>query len=508
MIIPIEAAQAALSLASLASPHVTDYSVSAGRIGEWTHPDDTPAMSFLDSDGTYYYQSSDASYGITQTRQWHFWTGADMDHSAEAPISHAKNYCDLMGLWVDPDSGDWFGLIHNEFTPAPFGDRMHFDAIDLAVSKDHGATWDIRQHIITSPYDTIRNDTTTFPGDTYYWGAGDQRFLADIRSGYFYIWYGSRVVDKGTNGTWHGFGWHVARARMDRKLEAGSWSKFYDGKWIEPGLGGKESSLFPIDYQLDGWDGAWEDGYIAPEREYDPHNSGSGEDQIARGLMPPTSPLFWMDVSYNAYLGLYIGQPSAIDKNKSSPQKVYATNNLDSQRWFLLGDTGDYKTTSAYRFMLDSVSRTGQWILGKVFRGYCSFGCSAGDAEYVEITVDGPRFEPVDTGVYRISGLGLGEWRFEPTGDGAYTIHSTGYLGVRDIPSDRAWNTRTRLLPTPGIGTQWWVIPAASGDKIRLVNRYSGLALAITKHGAVTVPQRSWDGARTAAEQELVLTPV
>jgi hypothetical protein len=545
----------ALSLAAGLAAPTPKYSVSAGAIGEWTHPDDTPAMSFLDSDGTYYYQSSDASYGITQTREWHFWTGADMDHSSEAPIAHAvnpanpldrndnttwrcnnsptgkaaswrpdgvrswpdpmdysqKNYCDLMGMWVDPDSGDWYGLVHNEFTPAPFGDRMHYDAIDLAVSTDRGATWEIREHIITSPYATVRNDTDTFPADTYYWGAGDQRFFADVAGGFFYVWYGSRVVDKGTNGTWHGFGWHVARAPMAAKLAAGSWRKFYAGGWGEPGVGGRESSLFPVDYALEGWEGAWDAGYIAPEREYDPATPGSGEAQIARGAMPPTSPLFWMDVSYNAHLGLWMGQPSHVDKTRPQSQKLYATADLNTQRWFLLGDTGAYKTTSAYRFMLDGVSKTGQWILGRAFRGYCSFGCSGGrDAEYVELAVDGPAFEAVDTRRrYAISagGAALGKgWRFEATGDGAYTVHSKhGYLGVRDTPGDRAWGTPTRFLSEAGVGAQWWVIPTEGG--VRLVNRYSGLALAVGKH-AITVPQRSWDGARNVAEQVLTLTPL
>lgn len=439
-----------------------------------------------------------------------------------------------MGLWVDPDTGDWYGLIHNEFTPAPFGDRMHFDAIDLAVSKDSGATWAIREHILTSPFKTVRNDTTTFPESTYYWGNGDQRFYADIAAGYFYIWYGSRVVDKGTNGTWYSFGWHVARAPMSEKLAAGSWKKYHDGQWIEPGAGGKESSLFPVDYELAGWEGAWDKGYIAPEREYDPKTKGSADSQITAGKAPPTSPLYWMDVSYNAYLGLWIGQPNHLNKTEPQSQRIYATDNLATQKWRLLGDTGSYKTKSAYRFMLDSVSRTGQWILGKEFRGYCSFGCSNDKAsEYVNLKVDGPAADIIDTSKqYTIAStksadlsaaLGLApatKWTFAPIGDGAYTLSSSsGRLGVHDTPAHRAWGTPIGVIAattdgkTP-VGQQWWAIPSRDvetgklGSTIRLVNRYSGLALALGEH-AVTVPPRSWTGAgHSAEEQELVLTAV
>lgn len=118
MIVPLDAAQAVLGLAASLSPSTpsakssapsalsstpdsalsssasarwSKYTVSAGTTGPWSRPDDTPAMSFIDKDGTYYYQSSDASYGITQTRQWHFWTGEDIDHSDVASIAHAVN---------------------------------------------------------------------------------------------------------------------------------------------------------------------------------------------------------------------------------------------------------------------------------------------------------------------------------------------------------------------------------------------------------------------------------
>lgn len=455
-----------------------------------------------------------------------------------------------MGLWVDPDTGDWYGLVHNEFTPAPFGDRMHFDAIDLALSTDQGATWTIREHILTSPYPTVRNDTTTFPESTYYWGNGDQRFHADIASGYFYIWYGSRVIDKGTNGTWHSFGWHVARAPMSSKLAAGSWRKYYGGKWEEAGVGGRESSLFPVDYELDGWKGAWRQGYIGPEREYDPKTKGDAESQIRDGKAPPTSPLYWMDVSYSAHLGLWIGQPNHVNKTGVHSQKIYGTDNLATQKWRLLGDTGKYKTSSAYRFMLDGVSRTGQWILGKEFRGYCSFGCSEGRAsEYVNIAVDGPAANAIDTkkryavvagtGAELSDALGLRKtkWAFKATGDGAYVVSSDhGVLSVDDKPSQRAWDTPVTLAKHSAqdgddeaaktqVGQQWWAIPsrdAESGEVIgtgrrkekttfRLVNRYSGLALALTPGGAVTVPPRSWTasggvgGDHSAAEQEFVL---
>lgn len=123
-------------------------------------------------------------------------------------------------MWVDPDTGDWYGLVHNEFTPQPFGDGLHFDAIDYAVSTDRGRTWTIQDHVITSPFSTVRGDTAAFPNQTYDYGDGDQRLFVDTASGYFYVYYGSRIVDK--KGGWKAFYEHVARAPIAQRMAPGS----------------------------------------------------------------------------------------------------------------------------------------------------------------------------------------------------------------------------------------------------------------------------------------------
>lgn len=209
-------------------PRATTYTVTVGALGSWGNPDDTPAASYIDKDGKYYYQSAHALYGANDGRSWSFFSGSTMDDATKIAISTAANpanpldsngdttwrcnnsptgkkatkaagstsyaqanYCDLAGVWVDPDTGDWYGLVHNEFTPQPFGDGLHYDSIDVTVSRDQGKTWTITDQAITSPYSTVRADTTSFPGQTYYYGDGDPRIHVDISSGYFYVWYGS-----------------------------------------------------------------------------------------------------------------------------------------------------------------------------------------------------------------------------------------------------------------------------------------------------------------------------
>ncbi|MEE4545129.1 RICIN domain-containing protein [Streptomyces sp. V4-01] len=563
------------------------YTVSVGAKGSWTHPDDTPPNPYLDKDGTFWFQEAHSLYGAADGRAWTFYSGADMDTATRSGVSDAvnpanssdrnadttwrcnnsptglessyapagsgyaqRNYCDLSGVWVDPDTGDWYGLVHNEFTPQPFGDGLHYDAIDTALSTDQGRTWTIRSHAITSPYSTKRGDTTAFPQQTYSYGDGDQRLFADPASGYFYVFYGARLVDKG--GSWRAFYEHAARAPMSGKMAAGSWQKWYDGSWSQPGVGGKESTMMPVT-------AAAPTGYTPAASEYNPANTGTVDQQIAAGKTPPTSPLFVMDITYDAYLGLYIGEPQAVDQSGSAPQQFYATDNLATQKWTLIGDTGSYTDASWYRAFLDSATRTGSTIVGRSFRSYCSYGCSNGaGSEYLNVTIGSSTpaaapFDPAKT--YRIgsgggrvlaqvsgsaattslaaaTGSTLEAWSFAANGDGSYRVANaaTGQLlGVAATSSaTRAWGTAPTATTAPAggptVGQQWFVVPGRTAAGVadgsyRLVNRYSGLVIGLSATAgrlAETTPARSWTnttgnavgGTRTAADQTLTMTAV
>ncbi|MEU2431531.1 hypothetical protein ABZ611_18795, partial [Streptomyces sp. NPDC007861] len=121
------------------------YSVTIGAKGPWTNPDDTPAGTYIDKNGAFYYQSAHALYEEDAPRKWTFHRGKDFDTAQrDAALSDAvnpanaldrnddttwrcnnsptgrestyapdtshysqRNYCDLMGVWVDPDTGHW-----------------------------------------------------------------------------------------------------------------------------------------------------------------------------------------------------------------------------------------------------------------------------------------------------------------------------------------------------------------------------------------------------------------
>ncbi|MGW4159510.1 RICIN domain-containing protein [Streptomyces sp. NPDC004788] len=584
---PSSATAASAGAGNTATTGTATYTVTVGAKGSWTHPDDTPAAPYVDKDGTFYFQQSHALYGANDSRQWNFFTGGNIDtaarsgtisdavdpansndrnndttwrcnnsptgvESTQAPAGSGyahRNYCDLAGVWVDPDTGDWYGLVHNEFTPQPFGDGVHYDGIDYAVSTDQGRTWTVKDHVITSPYSTRRGDTTAFPQQTYHYGTGDPRLFVDTASGYFYAFYGSRIVNKG--GGWAAFYGHVARSPISSKMARGSWQKWYGGAWTQPGVGGRESTMVPVGASST-------TGYVPTAKEYDPANAGTVSQQVAAGLTPPTSPLFVMDITYNAYLGLYIGEPQAVDQSGNAPQELYATDDLTTQKWFRLGDTGSYKTASWYRWFLDSGNRTASGIVGRNFRAYCSFGCSGGSSsEYVNLSIDtSAPAAPVDTTkTYRIAnadgrvlaqaatgspattslpaatGSALESWTFTAKGDGSYRIANAAsgqLLGVdASGTGGRAWGAKPTVGPAGAggstVGQEWFVVRGASPTDnaatgtYKLVNRYSGLVVGLsadTSRTAETTPVRSWTnstgnavgGSRTAGEQALTLT--
>jgi hypothetical protein len=577
-------APAAAPSTTHATPSSAAYTVTVGSSGSFANPDDSPASVFTDKDGSFYYQESDSLYGATQPRQWSFYTGTDFDTATAdnaldnanddttarcnnsptgltatyetADTSYAeRNYCDLIGTWVDPDTGNWYGLVHNEFTPEPFGANSfsHYDAIDYAESTDQGKTWTIEGHAITSPYSTTRGDTTAFPNGTFDYGDGDPRLFVDTASGYFYLYYGTRIVPKaGTAGSTDGLA-HVARAPISGKMATGTWQKWYDGAWSQPGVGGLESNLVPAT-------SADPSGYTPVADDYNPANAGTVDQMIAAGDLPSKSNLFVMNIAYDAYLGLYIGAPEVVDTSTPAPQQYYVTDNLATQQWYLAGDTGGYTSDSWYRWFLDSANLTSSTIIGKTFRSYCAYACyNNSDGTYADITVDSSApaaapFSPTTT--YRISsgdgrvlaqsatgsattseaaatGSALEAWSFASDGDGSYTVTNAGtgqLLGVGSTSTTtRAWGTAPTATAAgstgPTVGQQWFVIPdtdpttgAATGS-YRLVNRYSGLVLGLTTGtGGVseTTPARYWTnttgssvgGSRTASEQTLTMTAV
>lgn len=248
---------------------------------------DIAASLFVDETGTFHFISSVASYassddGSSYTRTF---TGNDFGHlankwgtsetslteydsywnrpgsmcyrlneraNAPMPSLYQDDHCDVIGIWVDPGTKEWYAAINDEYQFDPWNLKpnvtqnariatgRHNNRILLARSKDHGATWEIIDQIVTDPYQPQQTITPAlFPGLTYSWGLSGVRFYPDYVTGYNYLLYNHQFRTKVADRTLLQY-FTMARAPMKSGLAAGDWKKYYGGKWEEAGIGGRD----------------------------------------------------------------------------------------------------------------------------------------------------------------------------------------------------------------------------------------------------------------------------
>ena len=576
----------------------TSRSMTFARIGPAVKSgftSDTPNYPFIDSDGKFFFQNADSQYDtVPGNHVWNFYHGANAKHVAlskknsqfdtqamceqgnpiykslyaiEGVVPGDKgytdgNFCDVIGVWVDPDTGDWYGVVHNELYP----NIPRIDVISYALSTNHGATWVLQPPIVTSPYG-LGNKKEFY----YYYGEGDPRLVVDTSSGYFYLFYNSRImIPHGSGFSSHEWE-HVSRAPISKKMAPDSWEKYYNGTWSQsPGIDwtcdatrphscatgtvatSKVSSIGadndPTGQQI----------FVQPASKQSAGDLGHYTNSVLRNA----------SVSWNVYLGKYIA--FAEDKNISSKtgdyddpadsMKFYVSGDLAKQEWTYAGEV-PYRSASWYRWLLDSGNFTSTKTIGSTFLAYCTVGCSEpkNDSEYIKLSVrlnknappptyystaDGRTSVSADYSISHpdrtVPPSDASEiWTFVavPEDDGFFFIKKGyKYLGVAHGDKGRAWGAPVRLsMPRSSKSAasmqsrqQWYferILGTAqlstSEPRYRLINRYSGLALSFTGSvltsdlsKAVTAPIRNWDALRQerasgirvwqASDQELV----
>ncbi|WP_421188040.1 hypothetical protein [Aeromonas enteropelogenes] len=462
------------------------------------------------------------------------------------------NYCGLMDVWVDPDSGDWYGLLHDEI----FGLTPRYDAIELVKSTDKGLNWAVTDVIQTSQYGMADSRDEAL-GQTYNYGGGDPRLFVDYASGYFYLFYTSRVMNLSG---WSGFSSfmqeHVMRAPISGKMSPETWRKYHDGKWeafsaddYSLGNAGAASNIVSVELSPK--------GYFTPE--YDPVTmSGTASELAGQGKLV-NSPLRVINVAWNSYLKKYVAtpEPSSGPKNEGkAPLALYVTDSLSSQKWEKLLTLDNYVTRSWYRFMMDpQVQTRSNFIVGKTFRTYCYVECQKYGGEYIDVTLQRSQEEISPTlentllknrdgevlttddkfnlTVKKEPGEGDMSWGLQDRQDGYYSVVAYSawntaqkrYLGVigSGVVNDlRKWGAEVGLLDNPCqdatadecLSAQWIKVPTViSRDdgserrdgSYRLVNRFSGLTLNLDAsqaqdRQATLSPFRSWDCTETTCK--------
>ena len=272
-------------LAQAATPDFPTYSLSASHTLPSSERGDIAGSAFVGRDGQFHWISSYATYASTDTGSdtitftnndfgaltadsgttsvtddtWYGRSGSlcyqvDKAASNPAPSAYEDDHCDVVGIWVDPATGTWYGVVNDEYDFNPWGSSsqtvtqrvgtgIHGNRILTASSTDQGAHWTYGGEIITSPYtDHDVFDATATPGKTWDYGVAGCRLFVDHATGYFYVVYNTQIKLK--PGYTSVYSWPaVARAPISGKMAPGTWNKYHDGQWLEPGIAGHDGNV-------------------------------------------------------------------------------------------------------------------------------------------------------------------------------------------------------------------------------------------------------------------------
>ena len=165
--------------------------------------------------------------------------GPDQFHLSP-PISTYLNHINPWPTWIEavwPDpSGVIFAWYHQEHWGLCPGSRLAVPQIGAAISYDGGASFQDMGAVITSgdPY-SCASQNGYFAG-----GVGDFSVVLDRNHDYFYFYFTNYAGPLESQG--------ISAARMhytDRFYPVGTVSKYYNGAWTEPALGGRVTPIFP-----------------------------------------------------------------------------------------------------------------------------------------------------------------------------------------------------------------------------------------------------------------------
>jgi hypothetical protein len=179
----------------------------------------------------------------------HIWKGTNMDSLAYQyqavcdktfPVYVGDLGCWFAGLWIDPDTGDFYSSVHHEFNKLATPGFVESRRVGIAKSTDQGRNWTYLGDCLSSPNDDMKGPEY-WKGDAVDAGCGDQHLFVDTKSGYFYLYYVNKYFYKSRKSNEHKM--KVARCKISDMMAPGKWFKFYNGAWTEPGMGGKGSWL-------------------------------------------------------------------------------------------------------------------------------------------------------------------------------------------------------------------------------------------------------------------------
>ncbi len=238
-------------------------------------------------------------------------TGANQEHliagtSVKLGSSIHRPYW-IEATWTD-SNGTIFAWYHHEPHRVCGNTSLTAPEIGALVSYDGGNSF-LDMGIILQSGDPI--DCSAQNG-YFAGGNGDFSVLLSRDQKYFYFLYSNYAGPLEAQG--------VAVARMPaerRSTPVGAVRKYYDGKWNEPGLGGRTTAIFPANV---GWSEADTDALWGPSVHWNSH-LGMFVMLLNHSCCSPGWPQEGIYVSYNRTLGNPLGW--------SKPAKI-----LDGVGWY------------------------------------------------------------------------------------------------------------------------------------------------------------------------------
>ena len=156
-------------------------------------------------------------------------------HPAHGTVIHPYL---LGGMWYDPESKKLYAPMHCEYPPYTQGAGIVLRQTHLATSADKGLTWTYEGPLLTGDV-----ATPPFAHSGTYWEGGDGDFYlyVDEPGGYFYLFTTYYLWPKPGVDAPYFMRHRVARCKIGDKMAPGTWRRFHNGTWTQPGIGGKAS---------------------------------------------------------------------------------------------------------------------------------------------------------------------------------------------------------------------------------------------------------------------------
>jgi hypothetical protein len=157
-------------------------------------------------------------------------------------------------LWMEAahrdEDGTVFGWYHHELNGVCGGESLAMPKIGAVVSFDGGRTIiDLGIVLEAGQAPDCQTKNEYFAG-----GHGDLSVVLDRNREYFYFYFTNYSGPDEEQG--------IVTARLayaDRYAPAGAVWKYHEGEWVEPGLGGKTTPIFPakVNWQREDTDSYW-----------------------------------------------------------------------------------------------------------------------------------------------------------------------------------------------------------------------------------------------------------